>query len=83
MQLATAKRTKHSRKTIHLALEGPLLEAGCAVVGPGNVLIANRLSVLPTLSSREDRVLLAGEPCRAVLIPTLGLEELSTIALSN
>ena len=83
MQLATAKSTKHSRSTIHLALEGPLLKAGCDVVGPGDALTGNRLSELLTLSSREDRVLRAGEPCRAELIPTLGLEELSNIALSS
>ncbi len=83
MQLATANSTKHSRKTSHLVLEGPLLKAGCAAIGPGDVLIGNKLSDMLPLSSREERVLLAGEPCRAELIPTLGLEELSIIALST
>ena len=83
MQLATANSTKHNRKTSHRALEGPLLNAGCAAIGPGEVLTGSKLADMLPLSSREERVLLAGEPCRAELIPTLGLEELSIIALSR
>lgn len=82
MQLATAKSTKHKRNTIHLALEGPLLNAGCAAIDPGDCFTGSKLSDMLTLSSREDRLLLAGELCRAELIPILGLEELSSIALS-
>ena len=82
MQLATAKSTKHNRNTIHLALEEPLLKAGCAAI-VGDCFTGSKLSDMLTLSSREDRVLLAGEFCRAELIPTLGLEELSSIALSD
>ena len=83
MQLATAKSTRHIRNIIHFALEGPLFTADCAVAGPGDVLIGKRPSERLTWSSRPDRVVLAGEACKAVLIPTLGLDELSIIAPSG
>ena len=83
MQLATAKSTKHSRKTTHLVLDGPLLNACCAGVGPGDVLIGSKPSERLVLSSWTDRELRAGEACRAELTPTLGLEVWSIIALSG
>ena len=82
MQLATAKSTRHIRNTIHFALEGDLLRAACAGDDGGKVLMGSRPSERLTCSSREDRVLLAGEACTAVLIPTLGLEEASSITTS-
>ena len=83
MQLATAKSNRHMRNITHFALDGPLLTADCAAAGPGDILIGKRPSERLTWSSRLDRVLLAGEACKAVLIPTLGLDELSIIAPSG
>ena len=79
MQLAMPKTTRHIRSTIHLARREALLAAGCIAVCVGEVLMGSNPSERLRCSSREDRVLLAGDACRAVLMPTLGLEEPSVM----
>ena len=79
MQLAMPKTTRHIRSTSHFARREALLAAGGIAVCVGEVLMGNNPSERLRCSTREDRVLLAGDACRAVLMPTLGLEEPSVM----